>query len=229
MDTKLKINPVDLQDREGFLAYLQAQAREGWEAARIWPTATVFRRTETPSRGYTMGFDPDGRWPDSSAEGHPRIPGLENTGIGIYPADRPAEPDPSWGETFLDARGEVPSFSTLGIGRRLAHGIPVLLLLLLLFRDTDFGRWLFQDLSSMVIQGPIIPILLTLSLLSIVIDLLEWWASRRHAIGLGEARAWKRVYRPDDALSRFIPLKNALSFLQAPLAVVEVVLLLPSI
>lgn len=51
MDYTLKVNPTDLQDREGFLAFLQNQARAGWEAVRVWPFATVFRRTDTPPRG----------------------------------------------------------------------------------------------------------------------------------------------------------------------------------
>ena len=32
MNGKRMINPVDLQDRDGFLRFLTDQAREGWEA-----------------------------------------------------------------------------------------------------------------------------------------------------------------------------------------------------
>lgn len=225
MGSKLKINPVDLQDREGFLAYLQEQAKEGWEATHIWRTATVFRRTENPPKGYAMGFDPDGEWPEKNEQGQQRVSGHVSTGVGIYPADRPASPDPAWPEKVLDEFGHTPSFTTLHLGGRISKGCPLAVLLLLFFRGTDFGQWLFDDLSQVTIQGSVFAVLLVLCVLSFLISLAEWWVDRRHQKGLREARDGMRVYRPDDSLARVIPLKNALGLLETPLSLLEIFIL----
>ena len=225
MGSKLKINPVDLQDREGFLAYLQEQAKEGWEATHIWRTATVFQRTENPPKGYTMGYDPDGEWPEKNEQGKQRVSGHVSTGVGIYPADQPASPDPAWPEGVLDDFGHTPSFGTLGLGGRIAQGSPIAILLLLLFRDTDFGLWLFHDLTWMTVQGSVFVVLLVLCVLSLLIALVEWRVNHCHEVGLREARDGKRVYRPDDSLARVIPLKNALGLLETPLSLLEILIL----
>ena len=61
MNYRVVIHSIDLQDREGFLAFLDAYARKGYEAVRIFRSFTVFRKTETPPRGYSMCFLPEGR------------------------------------------------------------------------------------------------------------------------------------------------------------------------
>ena len=47
MNYRVVIHSIDLQDREGFLAFLDAYARKGYEAVRIFRSFTVFRKTET--------------------------------------------------------------------------------------------------------------------------------------------------------------------------------------
>ena len=46
MNYRVVIHSIDLQDREGFLAFLDAYARKGYEAVRIFRSFTVFRKTE---------------------------------------------------------------------------------------------------------------------------------------------------------------------------------------
>lgn len=225
MGSKLKINPVDLQDREGFLAYLQEQAKEGWEATHIWRTATVFRRTEDPPKGYAMGFDPDGEWPERNEQGQQRVSGHVSTGIGIYPADCPASPDPAWPEAILEKYSQVSQFSHLELGNRMTRILPLLILLILAAQGTDFGRWFFSEFMDLSVQGPIFLVVLVLCILSLIIDLEIWWVDRRHQKGLREARDGMRVYRPDDSLARVIPLKNALGLLETPLSLLEILIL----
>lgn len=47
MNDRIVIHSIDLQDWEGFLAFLDAYARKGYEAVRIFRSFTVFRKTET--------------------------------------------------------------------------------------------------------------------------------------------------------------------------------------
>ena len=83
MNTKLVIHPVDLQDQAGFLRFLDRYARQGYQASRIYRSFTLFRRTDTPPRAYSMRFDP-GSPPLASFQGTDRIPGLNN-GAEIFP------------------------------------------------------------------------------------------------------------------------------------------------
>ena len=94
MNYRVVIHSIDLQDREGFLAFLDAYARKGYEAVRIFRSFTVFRKTETPPRGYSMRFLPEGA-PRRRKPPAPPIPGLKN-GVEIFPV--PGEDDVHWAE-----------------------------------------------------------------------------------------------------------------------------------
>ena len=60
MKSKRMINPVDIQDRDGFLRFLTDQAREGWAAVKVGLNATWFQETDRPPKGYTMWINPNG-------------------------------------------------------------------------------------------------------------------------------------------------------------------------
>ena len=79
MNYRVVIHSIDLQDREGFLAFLDAYARKGYEAVRIFRSFTVFRKTETPPRGYSMRFLPEGAPQRRNAPG-PSHPGAQKRG-----------------------------------------------------------------------------------------------------------------------------------------------------
>lgn len=219
MDYTLKVNPTDLQDREGFLAFLQGQARAGWEAVRVWPFATVFRRTDTPPKGYTMAYDPMNQWPAVSPEGKERVLGHSKSGIGIYPADQPASPDPDWADTFQDNTGMVPdpSFDRFGLG--FLHLFPTAVLIAALVPEPALRQWLFSG-STLVV------LLLGVCLLSLAILALVIVTSCRHAAQLKAARGLRRVYTPTGGLARLSAWKNRLSLLQPLLTVVALILVL---
>lgn len=61
MNYRLRIHSVDLQDHDGFLDFLQNQAREGYEAVRVFRTCTLFRKTEAPPQEYSLRFVPEGQ------------------------------------------------------------------------------------------------------------------------------------------------------------------------
>lgn len=96
MNYRFAIHSIDLQDREGFLAFLNAYARKGYEAVRIFRSFTVFRKTETPPRAYSMRFLPEGAPRRQKPPVHP-IPGLKN-GVEIFPV--PGEDDVHWAEAI---------------------------------------------------------------------------------------------------------------------------------
>lgn len=217
MDYTLKTNPTDLQDREGFLAFLQTQAQAGWAATRIWPFATVFRRTDAPPKGYTMAYDPMNQWPAVTPEGKERVLGHSTSGIGIYPADQPADPDPDWADTFQDNAGMVPapSFDRFGLG--FLHLFPTAVLIAALVTEPALGRWLFS--------GAVLGILLlAVCLLSLAILALVIVTSCRHAAQLKAARGLHRVYTPTGSLTRLSAWKNRLSLLQPLLTAAALIL-----
>ena len=114
MNYRVVIHSIDLQDREGFLAFLDAYARKGYEAVRIFRSFTVFRKTETPPRGYSMRFLPEGA-PQRRKPPAPPIPGLKN-GVEIFPV--PGEDDVHWAEAVSTHYPDFVPYS-------LSHAIAV--------------------------------------------------------------------------------------------------------
>ena len=101
METKRVTHPVDLFDREGFLRFLNDQARKGWAVQEIGTFSSTFQKTDTPPRGYTMAYDRDKVWPYENQEGYHIVPcSLE--GFAVYPTDELVLPDPTWPEQVLD-------------------------------------------------------------------------------------------------------------------------------
>ena len=57
MGFAIKINPVDLQDRQAFLSFLREQGKCGLQAIRVLPTHTYFKRVSGAFTQYDLSFD----------------------------------------------------------------------------------------------------------------------------------------------------------------------------
>ena len=79
MNYRVVIHSIDLQDREGFLAFLDAYARKGYEAVRISAASPCSEKRRPPPRGYSMCFLPEGALQRRKPPG-PSDPGAQKRG-----------------------------------------------------------------------------------------------------------------------------------------------------
>ena len=220
MKGKRIIHPVDIQDREGFLRFLNDQARKGWEVESIGPFSTTFRKTDTPPRGYTMAYDRDKVWPYENEEGYHIVPcSLE--GFAVYPTDELVLPDPTWPEQVLDeGGGNAPSLAFGNRFRSLPLVLPFVVLLDLL--GVELSRW--GTISSVPIEGPMFWVLLALCIVALSGAVLMLWTEHGHKKGLRAAWERKTVYRPSERLAKLTWLKNRLVRVQTALSLLTLVL-----
>ncbi len=214
METKRVIHPTDLLDREGFLRFLNEQARKGWEVESIGPFSTTFRKTDTPPRGYTMAYDRDKVWPYENEEGYHIVPcSLE--GFAVYPTDELVLPDLTWPEQVLGSQDSAPSLAFSDRLRSLPLVLPFVVLLDLLGLD----RWGTEPL-----EGWMFWVLLALCIVTHAGVGLMYWVEHGHNRGLRAARDGKTVYRPSERLTKLTWLKNRLVRVQTALSVLTLVL-----
>lgn len=160
MNTKHVIHPVDLQDQAGFLRFLARYARQGYQASRIYRSFTLFRRTDTPPRAYSMRFDPDSP-PLETFRGADKIPGLNN-GAEIFPT--PGEP--VWQQDWAkNVAGHYTDFVPCNISAAISaaarrFALPLLLLLLLLAGDgsVDARSLLFLGIATLLCAAAMVAI-----------------------------------------------------------------------
>lgn len=218
MNCRVVIHSIDLQDRKGFLAFLGAHAREGYEAVRIFRSFTVFRKTETPPSGYSMYFLPEG---DRRSASVPPIPGLKND-VVIFPV--PGEDDTRWAE-------KVSARYTDFVPYDLLHAVtvavkqlvlPLALLMLLLLRGAATIR-VSEDLLFLGLG------LLTALWAVVVIgtEVLAFFVDTLHLRGLRQEAKTGQPYRIPAAQQRLIRVKNLCVMLDwLPSVVLVLVLLL---
>lgn len=219
METKRVTHPVDLLDREGFLRFLNDQARQGWAVQEIGVYSSVFQKTDTPPRGYTMAYDRDKVWPYVSEEGYHIVP-CSVEGFAVYPTDEIVLADPTWPEQVLDEFGGVPSLSFTNRLQAAPLVLPMVVLLSLL--GVDWGRW--GSIGNVPIEGPMFWVLLAFCLVALSGAVLMLWVEHCHKKGLRAARERKTVYRPDEGLTRLTWGKNRLVRIQTALSVLCLVL-----
>lgn len=216
MKGKRITHPVDILDREGFLRFLNDQARKGWEVESISPFSTTFRKTDTPPRGYTMVYSRDGGWPYVSDEGYHVLP-CSVEGFAVYPTDEILLPDPTWPEQVLGSQDSAPSLAFSDRLRSLPLVLPFVVLLDLLGLD----RWGTEPL-----EGWMFWVLLALCIVTHAGVGLMYWVEHGHNSGLRAARDGKTVYRPSERLAKLTWLKNRLVRVQTALSVLTFVLFL---
>ena len=152
MNYRVVIHSIDLQDREGFLAFLDAYARKGYEAVRIFRSFTVFRKTETPPRGYSMRFLPEGAPRRQKPPAHP-IPGLKN-GVEIFPV--PGEDDVHWAAAVSTHYPDFVPYSlshAIAVAVRQLVVVPIVLFVLvfLLRSGPEVGELLAAEIRSLFV------------------------------------------------------------------------------
>ena len=218
METKRVTHPVDLFDREGFLRFLNDQARQGWAVQEIGTFSSTFQKTDTPPRGYTMAYDRDKVWPYENEEGYHIVP-CSVYEFAIYPTDEPVLPDPTWPEQVLDDFGKAPN---LALANRF-RSTPLILPLVIL-GDIVGCRLGFAFISDLPLYGPMFWVLLAFCLVAVSGAVLMVCVEDRHEKGLRAARDMKTVYRPSEGLTKLTWLKNRLVRVQTALSVVTLVL-----
>lgn len=206
MNTKLVIHPVDLQDQAGFLRFLDRYARQGYQASRIYRSFTLFRRTDTPPRAYSMRFDP-GSPPLASFQGTDRIPGLNN-GAEIFPTLG----EPAWQRDWArNVAGHYTDFVPYNLSAALSAAVrrlalPLLLLLLVLAGDTlpleGFGS---ADARSLLLLR-IITLLCAAAMAAI--EVLAYAVDTLHLRGLKQALETGTAYSIPPARYPLIRVKN---------------------
>lgn len=245
MKGKRMINPVDLQDRDGFLRFLTDQAREGWEAVNVTPNATWFRETDRPPKGYTMWINPNGdklRDPaqramfesreDVEAENAKVLEhrgtvgedwkkvGTHHWALELYAMPEPGptrESDWEW-----DALENGDLFNPNGFA--LFRGVRGLIV------PAAALAMLATSGMSLDIHGYLIPLLILVFILLIALtafgaEILSERILAQHRSGLIEARRMGRHYTTPEEVARKVPLKNRLEFWAKRLKLLEIVLL----
>ena len=217
METKRVTHPVDLFDREGFLRFLNDQARQGWAVQEIGTFSSTFQKTDTPPRGYTMSYHRDTDWEYENQEGYHVLP-CSVEGFIVYPTDEIVLADPTWPDQVLDeGGGNAPSLAFSDRLRSLPLVLPFVVLLDLLGLD----RWGTEPL-----EGWMFWVLLALCIVTHVGVGLMCWVEHGHKKGLQAAWERKTVYRPSEQLTKLTWLKNRLVRAQTALSVLTFVLFL---
>ena len=219
METKRVTHPVDLLDREGFLRFLNDQARQGWAVQEIGVYSSAFQKTDTPPRGYTMAYRRDSDWSYENEEGYHVIP-CTVEGFLVYPTDEIVLSDPIWPEQMLDEFGNTPPLAFADRLRALPLVLPLIVFLELL--GVDLNRW--GNGGNVPIEGPMFWVLLAFCLVTLSGAVLMLWVEHRHKKGLRAARDRKTVYRPSEGLARLTWLKNRLVRVQTALSVITLML-----
>ena len=150
MNYRVVIHSIDLQDREGFLAFLDAYARKGYEAVRIFRSFTVFRKNGDPARGYSMRFLPEGRRRGESPRPLPSRG--SKTGVEIFPV--PGEDDVHWAEAVSTHYPDFVPYSlshAIAVAVRQLVVVPIVLFVLvfLLRSGPGVGELLAAEIRSL--------------------------------------------------------------------------------
>lgn len=221
METKRITHPTDILDREGFLRFLNDQARKGWAVQEIGAFSSVFQKTDTPPRGYTMSYHRDTDWEYENQEGYHVIP-CSVEGFIVYPTDEIVLADPTWPDQIMGELDHPPSLAFGNRFRSLPLVLPFVVLLDLL--GVELSRW--GTISSVPIEGPMFWVLLALCIVALSGAVLMLWTEHGHKKGLRAAWERKTVYRPSERLTKLTWLKNRLVRVQTALSVVTLVLFL---
>ena len=205
MNYRVVIHSIDLQDREGFLAFLDAYARKGYEAVRIFRSFTVFRKTETPPRGYSMRFLPEGA-PQRRKPPAPPIPGLKN-GVEIFPV--PGADDVST---------HYPDFVPYSLSHAIAVAVrqlvvvPIVLFVLvfLLRSGPEVGELLAAEIRALFVWAVVF------ALWAVVVigrEILVFSVDTMHLRGLRREAETGQRYRIPAARQGLVKVKNCLVML----------------
>lgn len=206
MRYKVKVNPVDLQDRDAFLAFLHEQSEKGYQAVRVLPTHTYFKKIQSEKTYYTLAFDSE------EAAGNSNLYAMNN-GIIIRPASDWSG-DPAWCEKVLANYSRFTQFRRSRLLGHILQIFPTLILLtpgiylLNLFGTLDqFTELTDMIRAIMVVLGGIA----ILQAIQLAIHLFSWYIDNLHLKEMRNAAALKQPYRTPQGLVAKVRVKNGLS------------------
>ena len=205
MNYRVVIHSIDLQDREGFLAFLDAYARKGYEAVRIFRSFTVFRKTETPPRGYSMRFLPEGA-PRRQKPPAPPIPGLKN-GVEIFPV--PGVDDVHWAEA-VSTHYSLSHAIAVAVRQLVVVPIVLFVLVFLLRSGPEVGELLAAEIRSLFVWAVVF------ALWAVVVigrEILVFSVDTMHLRGLRREAETGQRYRIPAARQGLVKVKNCLVML----------------
>ena len=210
MSHKLRIHPVDLQDYDGFLAFLEENAKEGYEAVRIYRSCSVFRKSDTPPKGYSMVYAPlEEELPAVAA-----VPGLKND-VAIFPDKGPATWRVRWTQDLVEHYGEIVPYKLSAVLRSIRYLIlPVVLFVAFLI----FVRPVTQTdaVPAGASAHALFPFLLAmflLVLLNLFVGVFSYVVDTIHLRGARQALREGRVYTAPASLRTPVTIKNFLVML----------------
>lgn len=200
---RIQANPVDLQDRDGFLAFLRRQGEQGLQPVRIYPTHTRFQPSPAAPGHYALTFD-------AADDDHENLFALQN-GIAIRPAAA-ASDDPLWCERVLADYDRFTAYRLTHLPRQLLQPVPFLILLLAGLRLR--GLFSLPPLTAYAgTVGIVMALLGAIVLCQAVmaaIRLLSCCTDRLHRREMQAAAAQRRPYRTPAGKARLVRIKNFL-------------------
>lgn len=206
MGYKIRINPVDLQDRNAFLTFLHGQAEKGYQAVRILPTHTYFKKSSPEDTYYTLTFD------SGEAAKSDNLYAMNN-GIMIYRVSSGKE-DPAWCEKVLVNYGRFTQFRRSRLLGQILQIFPTLILmipciyLLNLFDAPDQ----FAEFTGMI--GTMVAVLGGIGIFQVMqlaVHLLSWQVDNVHLKEMRKAAALGQPYHTPEALAAKVRIKNGLA------------------
>lgn len=206
MGYTIKVNPVDLQDRDAFLAFLGRQAEKGYQAFRVLPTHTYFRKAPSESTCYALTFDGE------KAEGGGNLFGMNN-GIAIYPAAATSV-DPGWCEKVLANYDRFTLFRRARLLGYVLQLFPTVILLVPCIYLLDlFGpASQFTEFTDMIqAMVAVLGGIGIFQVMQLAIHLFSGHVDALHRKGMQMAVDLGQLYRTPETLAAKVRVKNGLS------------------
>ena len=206
MGYKIMVNPADLQDRDAFLTFLHEQAEKGYQAVRILPTHTYFKKSSPEDTYYTLTFD------GGEAEKSGNLYAMNN-GIMIYRAAS-GEEDPAWCEKVLVNYGRFTMFRRSRLLGQVLQIFPTFILLIpCVYLLNLFGTLdQFAEFTGMI--GAALAVLGGIGIFQVIqlaIHLFSWQVDNGHLKEMRKAAALGQHYRTPEALAAKVRIKNGLA------------------
>lgn len=205
MNYKILPHAVDLQDYDGFLAFLKGQSQLGYEAIHIYRTFTIFRKSGAPPNRYCMRFLPEGSAQAAEASSG-RIKGLNN-GVSVYAqAGEPAWRR-SWAKNLTEHYTEFVPYSLGGLLLRIFRFVMLPVIMLVCYGIFS------QNPSQNIYAGIPKPLVFAVLLWTVIVvgtEVIEYVVDTIHLHGLKKAVSMDSIYSQKKRLRPFVLLKNVL-------------------
>lgn len=205
---KIKIHSIDIQDHDGFLAFLNAHSHDGLAAVRVYRSFTIFKKTDSPSVGYSMQF-----LPDYDLMNEDRIPGLQN-GVEIRSVvELVSPPDNTWPRTVIE---NYKTFTQNSVGLLISKVVRRILIpvaffiILLLFGGDSFHTGTQSFLAEFKVVPHDVLLLLVLMGILFFVNAFSVLIDYVHLKGLKKALNKETAYVSSPGMRGIVVVKNLL-------------------